>query len=29
MVNTIGGGCEIKEKGKKQARIGNNHNVVH
>jgi hypothetical protein len=29
MVNTIEGGCEIKEKGEKQDRIGNNLNVVH
>jgi exonuclease III len=29
MVNTIIGGCEVKEKGKKQVRTGNNPNVVH
>jgi lysophospholipase L1-like esterase len=29
MVNTIVGGCEIKEKGEKQVRIDNNLNVVH
>jgi exonuclease III len=29
MVNTIVGGCEVKEKGEKQVRTGNNLNVVH
>ena len=29
MVNMIVGGCEVKEKGKKQVRTGNNLNVVH
>jgi hypothetical protein len=29
MVNTIVGGCEVKEKGQKQVSTGNNLNVVH
>ena len=29
MVNTIVGGCEVKQKGEKQVRTGNNFNVVH
>jgi hypothetical protein len=29
MVNTIVGGCEVKEKGEKQIRIGKYLNVVH
>ena len=29
MVNTIVEGCEVKEKGAKQVRTGNNLNVVH
>jgi hypothetical protein len=29
MVNTIVGGCEVKGKGEKQVRTGNNLNVVH
>jgi hypothetical protein len=29
MVNTIVGGCEVKERGEKQVRICNNLSVVH